>query len=80
MRFFKGLGASIFSPVLRAAKVAIPKSIPTALLFLGSTLGSISTTKLTKYLLTASLITVTEERSAGKGRDQTISNLPTLAR
>jgi hypothetical protein len=28
-RFFKGFGASIFSPVERVANVAIPKSIPT---------------------------------------------------
>ncbi|CCI02102.1 hypothetical protein MICAC_2970005 [Microcystis aeruginosa PCC 9443] len=38
-RFFNGLGASIFSPVEKVAKVAIPKSIPTDSPLLGSVSG-----------------------------------------
>ena len=45
-----------FLPLLKVAKVLIPKSIPTELLVLGNTSGKTSTTKLRKYLLAESLI------------------------
>ncbi len=63
--FFNGLGASIFEPSLKVAKVLIPKSIQTELSVSGKVLGCISTTKLKKYLLAESLITVTEDGAAG---------------
>ncbi len=62
------------------AKVLIPKSIPTELLVLGKVSGCISTTKLRKYLLTESLITVTDDGPAGSSLDQIIFSFPILAK
>ena len=46
---------------LQLALVLIPKSIPTELSVLGNTSGKTSTTKLRKYRLAESLITVLQE-------------------
>uniref|UniRef100_UPI00343B81F5 hypothetical protein n=1 Tax=Okeania sp. SIO2F4 TaxID=2607790 RepID=UPI00343B81F5 len=75
-----GLGASTFLPSLNVAKVLIPKSIPTELSVLGNTSGKASTKKLRKYLLAASLITVTDDGVAGNSLDQTIFSFPILAK
>nr|WP_293097305.1 hypothetical protein [Okeania sp. SIO2F4] len=66
--------------MLKVAKVLIPKSIPTELSVLGKTYGCISTTKLRKYLLAESLMTVTELGSLGSFLDQIILSFPTLAK
>ena len=79
IRFLSGFGASIFLPLLRVAKVLIPKSIPTELSVLGNTLGKTSTTKLRKYWLAESLITVTDDGIAGSFLDHRIFSFPILA-
>ena len=68
IRFLSGFGASIFRPLLKVAKVLIPKSIPTELSVLGKIWAQVSTTKLKKYLVGAngrsplqSLIIVTDD-------------------
>ena len=56
-QFFYHFG-SLFATSLQLALVLIPKSIPTELSVLGSTSGLTSTTKLRRYPLAESLITV----------------------
>ncbi len=63
-----GLGASYFSPLLRVAKVEIPKSIPVELLDLGRYSAQVSTTKLAKYRPALSLIIGTDVGSLGNFR------------
>lgn len=77
---FKGLGDLIFSPVLKVAKSMMPRSIPTDCPLSANCCGSTSTTKLKKYRLALSLITVTELGIDGKGRLQTTSRNPIFAR
>ena len=79
-RFFNGLGALTFSPLLNVAKSMMPKSIPIDCPLLGKISELTSTTKLRKYLSALSLMTVTDDGSHGSGRLQTMSNLPTLVR
>jgi hypothetical protein len=74
--FFRGLGANIFSPLDRVAKVLIPKSMPIELLVLGKYPANVSTIKLRKYLLAESLITVSELGSQGNFLDQITFNFP----
>ncbi|NEP08287.1 MULTISPECIES: hypothetical protein [Okeania] len=75
-----GFGASTFSPLLNVAKVLIPKSMSTEFLNFSSICGGISTTKLRKYLLAASLMTVTDDGYPGKGLDQTTLKNPIFAK
>ena len=58
----------------------MPKSIPTELSVLGKVSGIVSTTKLRKYLLAESLITVTYDGAVGNSLDQTIFSFPILAK
>ncbi|NES06831.1 MAG: hypothetical protein F6K22_30855 [Okeania sp. SIO2F4] len=74
-----GFGASNFVPLLKVAKVLIPKSIRTELSVLDKIRGNVSTTKLKKYLLAESLIIVTDDGAAGNFLDQTIFSFPILA-
>ena len=60
--------------------LVMPKSIPILLPLSGKISGMISTTKLKKYLSAASLMTVTDDGSDGKGRLQTISKSPILGK
>ena len=60
---------------LQLALVLIPKSIPTEL----SVLGKTSTTKIRKYRLAESLITVTDDGIAGSSLDHRIFSFPILA-
>ena len=55
------------------------KSIPTELSVLGNTSGKTSTTKLRKYWLAESLITVTDDGIAGSFLDHRIFSFPILA-
>ncbi|MFZ1025695.1 MAG: hypothetical protein WAN66_05690, partial [Limnoraphis robusta] len=76
----KGLGAFIFCPLLRVAKVVIPRSMPTELLKDGKISDWISTTKLKKYRSALSLMIVTELGSEGSSLVQTTLSFPTFAR
>ncbi|NEN87799.1 MAG: hypothetical protein F6K48_02240 [Okeania sp. SIO3H1] len=58
----------------------MPKSIPTELSVSGKILAQVSTTKLKKYLLAESLITVTDDGAVGNSLDQTIFSFPILAK
>ena len=58
--FFYRVGA-LHATSLQLALVLIPKSMPTELSVLGNTSGKTSTTKLRKYRLAESLITVLQE-------------------
>ena len=71
IRFFSGFGASKF--------FLIPKSIPTKLSVLGNTSRKTSTTKLRKYRLAESLITVTDDGIAVSSLDHTIFSFPIFA-
>ena len=77
---FRGLGAFIFCPLLRVAKVEIPRSIPTELSEDGKTSGWTSTTKLRKYRSELSLMIVTELGSEGNSLVQTTLSFPTFAK
>ena len=61
---------------LQLALVLIPKSIHTELSVLGNTSGKTSTTKLRKYLLAESLITVTDDGIAGSSLEHRILSFP----
>ena len=63
---------------LQLALVLIPKSMPTELSVLGNTSSKTSTTKLRKYRLAESLITVTDDGIAGSSLDHTIFSFPIL--
>ena len=58
--FFYRVGA-LHATSLQLALVLIPKSMPTELSVLGNTSGKTSTTKLRKYRLAESLISVLQE-------------------
>jgi len=62
------------------AKVLIPKSIPMLWFLAGTISGITSATKLRKYRLVQSLITVTELGGAGSSLDQIGLIFPILAR
>ena len=64
---------------LQLALVLIPKSMATELPVLGNTSGKTSTTKLRKYRLAESLITVTDDGIAGSSLDHKIFSFPILA-
>ena len=64
---------------LQLALVFIPKSIPTELSVLGKTSGKTFTTKLRKYPLAESLITVTDDGIEVSSLDHTIFSFPILA-
>ena len=64
---------------LQLALVLIPKSMATELPVLGNTSGKTSTTKLRKYRLAESLITVTDDGIAGRSLDHKIFSFPILA-
>src|SRR4029453_11360364 len=63
-------GLPSFRPLDRATKVDRPKSTPTAVLVAGSGVSRTSTTNEAWYLPAPSMVTVTEDGSAGRGRDQ----------
>ena len=77
-QFFDHVGTPLCN-VPTVAKVLIPKSIPTELSVLGNTSGQTSTTKLRKYPLAESLITVTDDGIAGSYLDHAIFSFPILA-
>ena len=77
-QFFYPVG-TLHATSLQLALVLIPKSMPTELSVLGNTSGKTSTTKLRKYRLAESLITVTDDGIAVSSLDHTIFSFPIFA-
>jgi hypothetical protein len=73
-------GAAIVRPSGNAAKHDKPRSIPVSASVTARISGAVSTTNDAKYRPAASLITVTEEGSAGSARDHRTTKSPILGR
>lgn len=73
-------GLAIFWPLDRIAKWVSPRSMPTSAAVSGSGSSPASTTNDAKYRPAASLITVTDDGSAGSERDQRTATSPIFGR